>query len=955
VAPAPFEPDPSQREVIAHRRGSLLVVGTAGTGKTAVLRERFARLIEEGADPERIALVVGSRRARREARTELLLRLNRPLPELKVATAHALAFHVMSRRHDALGYPEPPRVLTAADQFAKVRELLLGEDPAEWPAYGTLLGVRGFADQVRQFLSRAQEALVSPDEITVAAERAGLTGWRELAAFYQRYLDVLGAERAVDFAGLVAEAARAAERTDPLFDHLLVDDYQDTTLGAEALIANLNVDALVVVGDLGSHVFSFQGTTDLPLARFEERFANTSRIELPTDHRSGELERRAWFVTHTSDEHAAAARELRRIHVEEGVPWGEMAIVVRRQGSHLNGVLRALEDARIPRTVPEIGLSLPLEPAIHPFVLALRWLARPEERPALIEPILTSALVGISPADARGAVRGAQAGGNVAEALASPAGLDPDETALVREVHAALRRAAAVADGSVLDAFSVLWRELPYSRLLVRDASRRDLDAVVEFAEAVERVGSSADPSVQAFVAALEPGVVGPGFVADDEDAEGAVHVLTAHATAGREFDTVIVVGTTEGDFPSLARPEPMFDLATLERSVPRSERNRLRLEDERRLFRMVASRARRRVLLTASDSHGESSALTARSRFVDELGLPWTSIPTTSIDQPVSVREAEVTWRRALADTGASPPVRVLALEGLLAIGADPLRWWFQREWSGTDRPLHEHIRVSASRLETLENCGLQFILREELALGRPSGYQAWVGKLVHRIIEDCENQILPRRLEALLAAADERWSPREFPSLAVSEAFRALVKERMLPNWFQEYADKPALATEQRFEFEYDDATVVGYIDRIGEIVSGGHRITDFKTGKPDNAPRAEDSLQLGIYYLASEEAEALAGFRPVRRVELAFLKGHWRTGELDVRAWQGDSRSEEAYKAHMRERLSGLISRLRELNQTEAYRPSTQAKCWGCEFKTLCPLWPEGRELFPLEVSA
>ena len=66
--PEPFEPDPEQRRVLDHAEGPLLVSGGFGVGASAVLRERFARLVESGADPERVALVVGSRRARDEAR-----------------------------------------------------------------------------------------------------------------------------------------------------------------------------------------------------------------------------------------------------------------------------------------------------------------------------------------------------------------------------------------------------------------------------------------------------------------------------------------------------------------------------------------------------------------------------------------------------------------------------------------------------------------------------------------------------------------------------------------------------------------------------------------------------------------------------------------------------------------------------------------------------------------------
>ncbi len=144
-----FTPDPAQSRALSHDRGALLVTGAAGTGKTALLRERFARLIETGADPERVALVVRSRRAREQARGALLRRLGRSLPGLPVMTIHGLALRLVTRRFAVLGYTEPPRVLDADDQFALVLELLSGEvsERAErWPTFGSMLHLRGFAD-----------------------------------------------------------------------------------------------------------------------------------------------------------------------------------------------------------------------------------------------------------------------------------------------------------------------------------------------------------------------------------------------------------------------------------------------------------------------------------------------------------------------------------------------------------------------------------------------------------------------------------------------------------------------------------------------------------------------------------------------------------------------------------------------------------------------------------------
>ena len=98
-----------------------------------------------------------------------------------------------------------------------------------------------------------------------------------------------------------------------------------------------------------------------------------------------------------------------------------------------------------------------------------------------------------------------------------------------------------------------------------------------------------------------------------------------------------------------------------------------------------------------------------------------------------------------------------------------------------------------------------------------------------------------------------------------------------------------------------------MIGYIDRIGPAVQDGYVITDFKTGKSDSAGPPRDSLQLGIYYLAVQESPDLAEFQPVKTVELAFLRGNWKSPNIDYRKWMVTERDEEAYQAEMRERLA------------------------------------------------
>jgi superfamily I DNA/RNA helicase len=954
VTNPPFQPDPAQQRILDHDAGPLLVIGEAGTGKTVVLRERFAQLIESGADPERVILVTGSRRARDESKLAVLRRLRRSLPGVRVTTMQGLAHQLVSRHADLLGYAKPPRVLDATDQFALVQDLLRGERAVEWPAYGDMLSLKGFADEVRKFVLRAQETLLDPDRILQEADQAGLSGWRDLAGFYRRYLDVLDAQGTVDFAGLVVQAAVAAAAAGRPFDHVLVDDFQDTTVAAERLLARLSPLSLVVAGDREAHVFSFQGMTDEPIGRFVERFG-ADLVRLPNRHR-GVAAIAAWRLPHTSEEHAAVARELRRIHVAEGVPWNDLAVIVRRNGPHVGGLVRALDDAGIPRTQAGAGPSASSAPATFPYILALRWVVSDAgRRDDMVESVLTSELGGISPAAARSLLRLARAEGHPpAHALEIDEGLaDPERRALV-ELREILRQASERRK-SVLDAFGVLWRHLPYSRRLVDAAetstqARADLAAVLAFSRLVAEVGASSSPSIEEFLSLADVSEGAPSTGPHDYRGRDEVQVLTAHAAVGLEFDTVMVTGVVEGDFPSLTRPEPMFDLSALSGIRSRSEVNRVRLADERRLFRSAIERARRRVVLTASDPHGLESEEAVVSRFVEELDVPWVQELNHRDVEPVSVGEAAATWRRMLGDATADAPDRLAAMAGVLALGEDPGRWWFQREWTAQDVPPKEQLSLSFSRLDRLENCELQFVLGDELGLDPGGGYQAWVGRLIHQLIEDVENGKVERTQEAFIEALNERWQEARFPSYAVSEAERRHAMNVLIPNWFKRYADLPAEVTEQAFRFEYEGAAIKGKIDRIGPVPEGGRRITDYKTGAVDNADRAAESLQLGIYYLAVSECDELAPYRPVDAVELAYLPGKKGKWELVPLSWQV-SGGEERYKGAMRERLSGLIESVRRLDREGRSEPSATANCFFCRFQTMCSRYPEGGEIFPV----
>ena len=142
-------------------------------------------------------------------------------------------------------------------------------------------------------------------------------------------------------------------------------------------------------------------------------------------------------------------------------------MVARRHGPHAEGLLRALDDAHVPRRIADAG-SPAAVPATRPLVLALKWLvAGPQERDALIEPILTSELGRLSPASVRTLLRLARAHGRPPrDALAMHDLAEPEDAEALTALAGVLARGEAVA-ASVLDAFRVLWLELPFAADLV--------------------------------------------------------------------------------------------------------------------------------------------------------------------------------------------------------------------------------------------------------------------------------------------------------------------------------------------------------------------------------------------------------------------------------------------------------------------------------------------------------
>ncbi|MGZ3117640.1 ATP-dependent helicase [Streptomyces sp. H62] len=500
--------DAAQRAVVDHTRGPLLVLAGPGTGKTTTLVESVTERIARGGDPERILVLTFSRKAAVELRDRMALRMGAARAP-RATTFHSFGYALVRAHQDSELFVEPLRLLSGPEQDVTVRELLAGQADLErlglahvrWPdELRACLTTRGFADEVRAVLARSRELGLGPDALAAFARRIGRPDWRAAAVFLAEYLDVLDLQGVLDYAELVHRAVLLARRPEVAahlaaqYDAVYVDEYQDTDPAQVRLLHTLAGDGrtLVAFGDPDQSIYAFRGADVNGILEFPSAFPRADGRPAPvevlrTSRRSGgallaatRLLTQRMPLTRLPADKVRAHRDLapvrdggrveaytyptagteldniadilRRAHLEDGVPWGEMAVLVRAGSRTIPAVRRALTAAGVPLDIDGDDLPLRHEPAVAPLLTALRAVAQAE----------AGEHSGAGVGDAAGAGEPAAEEGPATEAGTAREGADPrketasevgvDASATGAESTRAEGRGAEAKDAEVTDA-----------------------------------------------------------------------------------------------------------------------------------------------------------------------------------------------------------------------------------------------------------------------------------------------------------------------------------------------------------------------------------------------------------------------------------------------------------------------------------------------------------------------
>ncbi|GAA1992435.1 ATP-dependent DNA helicase [Microbacterium pumilum] len=625
------------------------------------------------------------------------------------------------------------------------------------------------------------------------------------------------------------------------------------------------------------------------------------------------------------------ARTLREWHVMHRLPWESLAVIAHdtRQIAQLEVELAAREvptrAASVPRPlgseavvrdlvgIVRIGMTPPL--ARDPDVLA----------DALVTPYGGLDAVGLRRVRARLRVAELADGGSrsardlLAEALAEPAQLaliDAPEARRAEALALTLGRvhAEAARGATVHELLWIVWERSGLERRWVRQAggtgalaeeATRALDALVALFGAAKRaVERAPDEGPARFIREILDSEV-PEDLLTAPERSGAVSLLTPAAALGTQFEAVVVAGVQEGIWPNTRLRGGLLDgwrladaaMAWREgRDLPAPaviDRRRSVLHEELRLFVRAVSRARSQLVVTAtSDDDMGPSALFAYLPDPDDGA-------DAAVEHPLTLRGLVSAHRRTLT-TSADAADRTYAARQLALLadagvsGARPQQWYGISPPS-SDEPLHDlargPVRVSPSRLEGFEKCGLDWAVRT--LGGDTRSFSSGLGTILHAAMETAPDG----DLAALQAVVDERWGELEFeaPWLERQERAWAGTLVERLHSYLRRFQDEggEAIGSEARFRLGVelpesldveprvwavrDDETppagpaavLSGSIDRVevyppdrGEAVplsgASGPRVVvmDLKTGRSEarvSDEKVHHDAQLAAYQLA------------------------------------------------------------------------------------------------------
>ena len=992
-----------QKQVINHRGSQLLVLGPAGSGKSSTLIKAIANRISSGEDPNSILAITYGRSSANKLRDQIASAnpekhtVNEPIAR----TFHSIAFLILN---DQLanndGADKKYVLLSGAEQDAQIRQLLLldAQNPSAttWPAeLIPALTTRGFAKELREFISRATERGSSPAELKKYAAKYGQKYWPPICDFWQRYLESMALRDSttsaslnrIDPSEIIIAALEKLENNSALLDKyrklfkvIYVDEFQESDRGQRKLLQLLSGQELVIFADPASAVGRFRGADPDNLLNDLDQFGIKNKITLTATHRNPG-EPNVALLSSVSDEANYIAHQFRSAHLLKGVPYSQMAVVLRSPGAQVSALVRAFASSSIPVEIDAAALSLADNPAIKPIItiaqIALGELKLIPGNWEQIEELLKSEFAGadaISIRQMRIALTKEQKNEVIKsstelilDALTAPTTDLPWEQLtslkrindLIKEAKKVLSKSQDISDllWSIYsnaknyegESISNYWRSQALSgggRGVIAD---QKLDALITLFEVARRFSErmpGSKPSL--FIDQLLGEKILADSITTSAQRDEVVKIMTVHSAKGLQWRYVALAGMQEGNWPNLKQRGSLLGSERLVEIFRHGISNPAQLEaisasglaeDERRLLNVALSRASEKIFITAVLQEDNQP-----SSYFDKFAGEQTQITQTqrAITQP-----ALVATLRSIANKSSNKEELDFAIKALKTLEVNGVSAANPKNWVGainlsTQLPVvtnEEVLRISPSSLESFTECSLKWLLEQSGGKDADSTAQV-LGTAIHVITAQLKEQpdLTLDQLEAKLKGA---WSLIDMNKGWIKDYEYRRAAE-MLGKFFKwNLENKNTLVgVEERFEFTLGSAIVSGSIDRIELTAENKYYIVDLKTGATAiSHENARENKQLQSYQLAvvNDGFKNKLDHQEVSGAELIFV-GDFKAKEAKPR--QQEKIDSKAVTDELIQISAGMSDK--------TFTATINERCRSCAVKSSCPIQPQGRSV-------
>ncbi|KKQ95964.1 MAG: hypothetical protein UV74_C0013G0568 [Candidatus Woesebacteria bacterium GW2011_GWB1_43_14] len=938
-----------QLAAIRHKKGPLLIIAGAGTGKTTVIAERIKFLVTKGGiKPSEILALTFSEKAAREMEERVDVAMPLGFTQMWISTFHSFCDQVLKDEALHVGLDPKFNLFSQTESIQFVRDNLFEFD---LDYYRPLGNPDKFVREMLTHFSRLQDEDITPADyirwvnskfkiqnLKLNAEgKAEFTRYMELAGAYKKYDELKIKNGCFDFGDLITKTLllfksrpNVLDRYQERYKHILVDEYQDVNFAQNklALLIAEGRKNITVVGDDDQSIYRFRGAAISNITQFKKAYPKAKTVVLTKNYRSGQeildgaykliqsnnpdrleisekIDKKLMAATKTvasirffhessaNGEALSVAREISKL-TKRRYDYSDIAVLVRAN-NHADAFITAFEKNNLPHQFLGPGKLFQQEEIIN-IISYLKVLVDQTDSVSLFD-FLSSEFCHFSVKRLQGLLGRAKREKRPFYEILR--GNDDEKMKRILEMidrHIELlprERTSRIV-------FLLLKETERLEKLMDPSLSKLETEAAniaklfsrLSEYEAVHRMARVSE--VVSWIELASEFGESPAAANIDWSNENAVNILTIHSAKGLEFPVVFLVNLVAGRFPSMYRREqiPIPD-ELIKEKLPEGD---FHLEEERRLFYVGMTRAQEKLYFTAADYYGEGKRAKKLSPFIVEaLG-----------DQPPSL---EIFNKNTVFP-------KFVKKEKL------PIK----------HHPLSIHIDfLSYSQIEAFKICPLHYKLSYILKIPTPKTAAQSFGTSIHETLKDFyialkAGEKPDRRLINRLLS--KNWDPEGYKNIAHNK--EALKKAKyVLKNYLRGLFNPKinTLAAEQKFIFKLKDLKVGGKIDRIdkqGDTLE----VIDYKTGSKLPSQREVDAnLQLSIYALAINKINDFPFKKNYKKLKLSLIY-------LDPLTKITTSRTIDELKSAEKE----LFNYKKKIEESDFICSNTPI-CANCEYSSFC----------------